>query len=100
MTYLPIESASVYVQNSTIGTISNVDGKFQLSIPREYQNDTLVISSIGYKSFKTALPDYDPSMDVFLEEEIASLDEVVIVSDPRPTTGNEIVLKGFEKIAE
>ena len=40
MTYLPIESASVYVQNSTIGTISNVDGKFQLSIPREYQNDT------------------------------------------------------------
>ena len=98
MTYLPIESASVYVQNSTIGTISNVDGKFQLSIPREYQNDTLVISSIGYKSFKTALPDYDPSMDVFLEEEIASLDEVVIVSDPRPTTGNEIVLKALKKL--
>ena len=59
-TFMPVESASVYVQNSTIGTVSNVDGKFSLVVPPKYVNDTLVISSIGYKSFKTAIADFDP----------------------------------------
>ena len=28
LTFMPIESASVYVQNTTIGTVTNIDGKF------------------------------------------------------------------------
>ena len=67
-------------------------------VPPKYVNDTLVISSIGYKSFKTAIADFDPSEDIFLEEDIASLDEVVLIADPRPTTGNEIVLKAIERL--
>lgn len=99
-TFMPIESASVYMQNSTIGTVSNVDGKFSLVVPPKYtsENDTLVISSIGFKSFKVAITDFDPSEDIFLEEDIASLDEVVLIADPRPTTGNEIVLKAIERL--
>jgi len=97
-TFMPIESASVYVQNSTVGTVSNADGKFSLVIPSNHANDTLVISSIGYKSFKVPVKEYDPSMDIYLEEDIASLDEVVIVADPRPTTGNEIMLKALERL--
>ncbi|MEP2937035.1 MAG: carboxypeptidase-like regulatory domain-containing protein [Gilvibacter sp.] len=97
-TFMPIESASVYMQNTTIGSVSNVDGKFLLVVPQRYVNDTLVISSIGYKSFKTTLQDFDPSQDIFLEEDIASLDEVLIVADPRPTTGNDIVLRAIERL--
>ncbi|MBL4664216.1 MAG: carboxypeptidase-like regulatory domain-containing protein, partial [Flavobacteriaceae bacterium] len=92
-TYLPIESASIYVQNTTVGTVSNSDGKFVLLVPREFQNDTLVISSIGFKSFKTPVADFDYSMDIFLEEDIASLDEIVVVASTRPKTGNDIVLR-------
>jgi len=33
---LPIESASIYVQNTTIGTVSNADGKFVLLVPEEF----------------------------------------------------------------
>lgn len=98
LTFMPVESASIYVQNSTIGTVSNSDGKFALSVPRELLNDTLIISSIGYKSFKTAVKDYDDSMDIFLEEDIASLDEVLIVADPRPTTGNGIMEKAIKRL--
>jgi hypothetical protein len=48
----PIESASIYVKNTTIGTVSNSDGKFILQVPQEFAKDTLIISSIGYKSYK------------------------------------------------
>ena len=98
MTFAPIESASIYVQNSTVGTVSNVDGKFVLVIPKKLENDTLVVSSIGYKSFKAAIPDFDFTQDIFLEEDVASLDEVLIVAETRPKTGNDIVLRAIERL--
>lgn len=97
-TMMPIESASIYVKNTTTGTVSNSDGKFVLLIPNEFANDTLVISSIGYKSFKSAVKDFDNSMDIFLEEDVASLDEIVLVAETRPKTGNDIVLRAIERL--
>ena len=95
---LPIESASIYVKNTTIGTVSNSDGKFLLLVAKEFENDTLIISSIGYKSFKTAVKDFDNTFDIFLEEDVASLDEIVLVAETRPKTGNDIVLKALERL--
>ncbi|RNC85157.1 MAG: carboxypeptidase-like regulatory domain-containing protein [Winogradskyella sp.] len=100
MELLPIENASIYIKNTTIGTISNSDGRFVLLVPNQHENDTLVVSSIGFKSFKVKVGDYDGSEDIFLEEDVAALDEIVIVADPRPTTGNEIVLKALERLSE
>jgi hypothetical protein len=98
LTFQPIESASVYIQNTTIGSISNADGNFVLKVPQQNMRDTLVISSIGYKSFKVLINEYENGSDIFLEEDVASLDEVVVVADPRPTTGNGIVQKAIEKL--
>jgi len=56
--YLPLENTSIYIENSTIGTISNTDGRFVLSVPLELENDTLVISSIGYKSFRILVSEF------------------------------------------
>ncbi|MGJ5642305.1 carboxypeptidase-like regulatory domain-containing protein [Formosa sp. S-31] len=98
-TMLPIESASIYIQNTTTGTISNADGKFVLLVPESYANDTLVVSSIGYKSFKVLVGKFDNSNVIYLEEDIAALDEVLLVADTRPKTGNEIVLKALEKLS-
>lgn len=97
-TFQPIESASVYIKNTTIGSISNADGNFVLKVPQEHLSDTLVISSIGYKSFNVVIANFENGTDIFLEEDMASLDEVVIVADPRPTTGNGIVQKAIEKL--
>lgn len=97
-TLLPLENASIYLENTTIGTVSNVDGKFVLRIPQGFEEDSLIISSIGYKSYKSAVKDFDSSEDVFLVEDIASLDEVLLVADPRPVTGNDIVLKAIERL--
>ena len=99
-TFGPLESASVYVQNSTIGTVTNLDGRFSLVVPIALQNDTLVISSIGYKSMKTLVNQFDGSEDIFLEEDIASLDEVLVVAETRPKTGNDIVLRAIERLPD
>ncbi|WP_397363402.1 carboxypeptidase-like regulatory domain-containing protein [Olleya sp. R77988] len=97
---LPIENASIYVQNTTTGTITNADGKFVLSVPKEYEKDTIVISSIGFKSYKTTIDQFDNEFEIFLEEDVASLDEVVIVAENRPKTGNDIVLRALEKLKD
>ncbi len=94
----PVVGASVYIQNTTIGTISNIDGKFLLQIPVKHKNDTLIVSSIGYKSFKIPINEFDSSMPIFLDQDVASLDEVVIVAETRPKTGNDIVLKAIERL--
>ncbi len=99
-TYLPLENTSIYIENSTIGTISNTDGRFVLSVPQELENDTLVISSIGYKSFRILVSDFVNDEDVFLEEAIASLDEVLIIAETRPKTGNDVVLRAIEELSE
>jgi hypothetical protein len=99
-TYAPLESASIYVENSTIGTVSNVDGRFILSVPRELENDTLVISSIGFKSFRVLVSEFVNNEDIFLEEDIASLDEVLIIAETRPKTGNDILLRAIEELPE
>lgn len=97
-TLMPLESASIYVKNTIIGTVSNADGRFVLQVPNEFVNDTLIISSIGYKTFKVPVGEFDNSAEVYLEEDIASLDEILLVAENRPTTGNEIVLRAIEKL--
>lgn len=99
-TFQSIDNASIYVENSTIGTVSNTDGRFLLSVPPEHANDTLVISSIGYKSYRTAISDFQEGSDVFLEEDIAALDEVLLIAETRPKTGNEIMLRALEELPE
>ncbi|WP_460218096.1 carboxypeptidase-like regulatory domain-containing protein [Psychroserpens sp. MEBiC05023] len=98
-TLMPIESASIYVKNTTIGTVSNSDGKFALQVSQEFAKDTLIISSIGYKSFKIPVGEFDNSEEVYLEEDIASLDEILLIAETRPTTGNDIVLRAMEKLS-
>ena len=98
LTYAPVESASVYIENTTVGTITNTDGNFILVVPQGREKDTLVISSIGYKSFRTVISSFDASTDIYLEEDVASLDEVVLVADNRPKTGNDIVLRAIERL--
>ncbi len=100
ITYLPLENASIYIDKSTIGTISNTDGRFVLSVPKELESDTLVISSIGYKSFKILVSEFVNDEDIFLEEDIASLDEILIIAETRPKTGNDVVLRAIEELPE
>lgn len=100
MTFEPIESASVYIDKTTIGTITNVDGKFSLRVPQENFSDTLIISSIGFKSYKMAIEEFENGSDIYLEEDVAGLDEVVLVVENRPKTANDVMLRAIERLPD
>src|SRR5690606_28489374 len=47
-----IEFVNIGIQNKNKGTISNLDGKFSLKIPKELSNDSLTISHVNYETLK------------------------------------------------
>ena len=76
----PIESASIYFDNTTIGTTTNSEGKFSISFTDAIQS-SLVISYLGYET-KTVL-DYrqENNITIYLKPANNVLDEVVINAD-------------------
>lgn len=74
----PLEGASVYFNNTTIGTITNKKGNFQLKT--NDGNYTLIISYLGYKTTQipvNTLKTHQP-LTIKLKEETNVLDEVNI----------------------
>lgn len=72
----PIIGASILVKGTTNGTITDLDGKYNLAnVP---ENSTLEISYIGYKT--QSLKATDKSLaNITLHEDTEVLDEVVVV---------------------
>ena len=44
----PIPYASISIHGKAIGTITNIDGDFDLKIPAKHKTDTLIVSCLGY----------------------------------------------------
>ena len=71
-----LPGVSVVVKGTTLGIITDVDGKFSLSVPSDAT--TLVFSFVGMRTQEVKLVG-KKSVDVVMSEEIAELDEVVAV---------------------
>lgn len=71
----PITGANVTVKGTTVGTITDMDGKFSLEVP---DNGFLVVSFIGYGTQEVALEGKNEFI-ITLSEDNEVLDEVVVV---------------------
>lgn len=71
----PIIGASIKVKGETTGTITDINGNFQLDVP---QKANLEISYIGYKK-QEANVGTSNMLNIVLEEDTKVLDEVVVV---------------------
>ncbi|MGL5689734.1 MAG: TonB-dependent receptor plug domain-containing protein, partial [Bacteroidales bacterium] len=71
----PLIGVSVTVQGATIGTVTDYDGNFELSVPA---NSQLVFSYIGYTS-QTVKVSGNKALNITLKEDSKALDEVVVV---------------------
>lgn len=93
-TDLPIESAAVYFDGTSIGTSTNADGEFQLRVV-EGVTSPLIVSFLGYQ--KMLIPNYEVGKlyKILLEEDLNTLDEVVISTDDGMP--KEIKLQHFRK---
>ncbi len=73
----PIPGVSVSVKGTTLGTITNIDGVFDLKVPEDAA--TLVVSFVGMKTQNielTSASDYTIS----LEPDLVGIDEVVVTA--------------------
>lgn len=75
----PIIYASVGVINRNLGTVTDTLGRFSLSIPAEFLNDSIRISSIGYVAKTFAVKDITNIPDtIFLTDDAILLNEVIV----------------------
>ncbi|WP_309712239.1 TonB-dependent receptor [Siphonobacter sp. SORGH_AS_0500] len=71
-----IPGVSLAIKGSTLGTVSNEQGQFRLTIPDD--NTTLVITHVGYASQEIVIGTRS-SVDVVLKNDQRVLSEVVVV---------------------
>jgi TonB-dependent starch-binding outer membrane protein SusC len=71
-----IPGANVFVMGTQIGTITNISGQFTLDVPAAA--DILVFSFVGYQMQEVRIGN-QTIINVTLEPEILSMDEVVVV---------------------
>ncbi len=73
----PIPGASVVVQNTTIGTITDLDGNYSLDVPADFE--ILVYSFVGYTTQEIAI-EGRTVINVTLEPDVLALEEVVVTA--------------------
>ena len=96
---LPVVGASIVVKGTTLGTVTDMDGKFTLTnLPSSAE--TLMISFIGMHTMEVKI---EPTLTIVLKADTEMLDEVMVVAygtaKKSSFTGSASVVRG-EKIAK
>ena len=87
-----IPFATIYIQNKSLGTISNAEGVFKFVLPSRFTNDTLTITSLGYKNKQISPDQYlTNELEVKLEVENYVIRDVIV----RPVNPVDIVKGSF-----
>jgi TonB-linked SusC/RagA family outer membrane protein len=74
----PLIGVNITVKGSQIGTISDFNGNYSLQAPDS--KSVLVFSYIGYKSIERPIGANAQKLDIVLEEDARSIEEVVVVA--------------------
>ncbi len=78
-THNPVVFASVFIEGTHIGTVSNSNGKFLMKIPLRYANKRLGFSSIGYKTSYVPVSAFNKVTNkIYLKPAVVPLKEVVV----------------------
>lgn len=73
----PVVGASVLLKGTTVGSITDIDGKFTITnVPKDAK--TLIVSFVGLRTKE--VPVSDEEMTIFLQSDSKLIDEVVVVA--------------------
>ncbi|WP_316836036.1 TonB-dependent receptor [Pedobacter nutrimenti] len=72
---IPVPGASVKVKNSSKGTVTDIDGKFQLTLVK---GDVLLISYVGFETKEITYTE-ESSLNITLKQVNNALGEVVVI---------------------
>ncbi|MBN1990139.1 MAG: carboxypeptidase-like regulatory domain-containing protein [Bacteroidales bacterium] len=90
----PMPYVSVGIVSAAVGTITNSEGYFVLTVAPEYLKESISLSHLGYKTQRWPISLLTSQVvDMFLETEFVSLQEVII----RNYDARAIVRKAFQE---
>jgi len=75
----PIVGASIIVKNTTIGTVTDFGGKFEIILPDTTIHNIIVFSYLGYETQEYRIDAKKNDIRIVLKESTALLKEVVVV---------------------
>jgi hypothetical protein len=89
----PIAFVSVYIRNSTYGTTTNEEGKYQFKL--EPGNYDVVYRYVGYKEriVKVTITDHNEQLNAQLEAEIFELKQISITANRGRDTGAMAIMR-------
>ena len=73
---MPVPGVSVSVKGTTLGTVTNIDGEYELKVPENAK--TLVFSFVGMKTQEVAIE--GTTINAALEQQSIGVDEVVVTA--------------------
>lgn len=71
----PLPGATVYIKGTTNGTVTDIDGNFNINAS---SSDILIIAFVGYITQEFAIGN-QTTFNVALEEDLKQLDEIVVI---------------------
>ena len=93
----PVVGASIFIDGTTSGTVSDFDGNYLINASLDQGQYTIVVSSVGYTTNRFTIElglDDQVQTDVTLQQDILGLDEVVIIGSTegvnKRTLGNAV----------
>jgi hypothetical protein len=103
-TKLSVEYVNIGIVEKNTGTVSDLNGHYNLSIDSQFDNDLLLFSSIGYFPFSIKVADFKAKADknIYLKPKSYEISEVIVrpkVYKERTlgvTSRNKKVAAGFE----
>ena len=74
----PVLGVGVVVKGTTLGTVTDFDGNYSISVPNLDEDTTLRFVFIGFKTVEEVV-NGRTTINVSLEQDVAQLDEIVVV---------------------
>jgi hypothetical protein len=74
----PMSMVNIGVEGKTIGTATNIEGRFSLFLPLRYAGEKLFFSNLGYLRKQVEMPSEDTTLLVTLRETSVRLPEVLV----------------------
>lgn len=71
----PVPYVSIQLDSTSIGTVSNQDGQFELKIPSKYKDKRLLFSCIGYESIATKI---ESKLIINIHSSSIKIDEIIV----------------------
>src|SRR5580698_9637285 len=73
----PIEGASVRIQGTKVGTVTNAKGEFKLNAK---DGTTLLVSAVAFSATKLVVSSSQDHYTIVLTQAVSSMDEVVVTA--------------------